>query len=161
MSKIVYVDMDGVLADFDRRKLEVFGTLDVLDEEMWPEIHKNHPDWFFTLPKFPDHDWFCAVLGAGYWDIDVAVLSAMPNPRRGNVYNCLWGKSQWVKKHCGWPAIFCVRSHKSTYATPDSILIDDLPQNIEDWRKKGGIGILHKSQKESIAELEQILGTRR
>ena len=35
------------------------------------------------------------------------------------------------------------KRHKWKFAAPDRIIIDDTPSVIDDWRKAGGIGILH------------------
>ena len=46
---------------------------------------------------------------------------------------------------------------KAEYAHPYSILIDDREKSIDPWRTKGGIGILHTSAEETIAQLQAIV----
>ena len=43
---------------------------------------------------------------------------------------------------------------KHKYAAPNHILIDDRMKAIGPWRKAGGIGILHKDTKDTIAKLK-------
>lgn len=46
---------------------------------------------------------------------------------------------------------------KKDYCTgPLCILIDDLQTNINEWRKLGGTGILHKNAKDTINELKKL-----
>ncbi len=45
---------------------------------------------------------------------------------------------------------------KQEFANPNAILIDDRPSNIEQWRAKGGIGILHTSADETIEQLKKL-----
>ena len=44
---------------------------------------------------------------------------------------------------------------KQNYATPDSILIDDRENNINQWIASGGIGILHTSASDTIKQLKK------
>jgi hypothetical protein len=54
---------------------------------------------------------------------------------------------EWLSKHkIDFPVILVPGAHlKKDYATPNCILIDDTPKNIDGWRREGGIGILHES----------------
>lgn len=160
----IYVDMDGVLADFDAHKVKYFkdSGLDIFkkpynpkhDEIFWSVIRKEHPRWFLQLPSMPD-------MGELWFELDnhsPIILSAIPGPKKEKVRETLFQKQHWLKdRSIYWPAIFCLRSHKQDYATPNSILIDDDEKNIAEWRKKGGIGILHTSAVESIKELKKTL----
>ena len=41
-----------------------------------------------------------------------------------------------------------------TYSGINKILIDDRPDNIEQWRSKGGIGILHTNTADTLKQLQ-------
>ena len=45
---------------------------------------------------------------------------------------------------------------KQEFATPESILIDDREQNIQQWRQAGGIAIHHTSANDTIEQLKQL-----
>ena len=47
-------------------------------------------------------------------------------------------------------------NRKKYYACEHNILIDDLSMNINQWREKKGIGILHKNAQETIQQLNAI-----
>ena len=67
------------------------------------------------------------------------------------------GKRLWVKKHLpGIKLILSKASDKKNYSDPFHILIDDRDSNIDDWRSKGGVGILHTSTSNTIKELKKI-----
>lgn len=47
--------------------------------------------------------------------------------------------------------------HKQEYCLGSSyVLIDDSPLNIEQWKAKGGIGILHTSSIDTIHQLQDL-----
>ena len=46
---------------------------------------------------------------------------------------------------------------KAIFAKPNRVLIDDRLDNIEAWEKAGGIGILHKSVAETIETLTSLI----
>lgn len=155
--KQIFLDMDGVLADFDKRKAEVFGTLDVDDRVLWPYIRKNHPNWFreldpmidmpllwqFCKPHKPIILTACSRTGAG----------------EGALYRTVQNKIDWIHGHLGddVPVIVCMRTHKKDYASADAILVDDHEDNVKQFSLHGGIGILHKSAAMSIVALESVL----
>jgi hypothetical protein len=47
------------------------------------------------------------------------------------------------------------KQHAMTNGTPN-VLIDDYPQNIQQWKAEGGIGILHVSASQTIAQLKKL-----
>ena len=72
------------------------------------------------------------------------------------------GKREWLSHHI--PSltsddIILVdnKHHKRRYCKPGDIIIDDTPIIIEEWNKKGGIGILHKTAGETINILKRYI----
>ena len=68
------------------------------------------------------------------------------------------GKLEWISKNLtNVKEIYLVpASQKQEFAKPKAILIDDRTSNIEQWRAKGGIGILHTSANETIKQLKEL-----
>jgi hypothetical protein len=65
------------------------------------------------------------------------------------------GKRLWAKNNIpGTKLILASASKKQNYSGRDKILIDDRPDNIEQWRSKGGIGILHTNTQDTIKQLQ-------
>lgn len=165
MKKIqVYCDLDGVHVDLLSQVKKYYPkyadgiTRDDITAEMWHQMFTYEEVSFFSCaPSFFDSSLLAKFLDKN--SPDWIVLSALPNPKHGHTYNALRGKQLWVQDHFGFsqPAIFCLRSHKQSYAVDGSILIDDSPENIENWKRHGGIGILHKTAAMTIVELESCL----
>lgn len=48
------------------------------------------------------------------------------------------------------------RHYKKYFCKNEDILIDDLPDNIKQWKEVGGIGILHTNWDDTIERLKEI-----
>ena len=47
-----------------------------------------------------------------------------------------------------------LKKNKKNFVSNDSLLIDDTPVNIDDWRRGGGVGILHTDAMTTIGILK-------
>jgi len=68
-------------------------------------------------------------------------------------------KIRWVHDNLsGFDNIITVKKSvmKAKYAAPNHILIDDRDKSTNPWRKAGGIGILHTSAADTIAQLQKL-----
>jgi len=148
---IVYVDMDGTLADF-------FGEVaDSHQVQYWREIHRKHlgidqvakqPGFFRSLSVLPN----APKLIAGVLKI-ANKYSILSSPLLSNVEASSKEKSEWLQQHLKnhQPQAVIFDHEKFKYArqadgTPN-ILIDDWDTNINLWEANGGIGILYKDEK--------------
>lgn len=157
-------DMDGVIADFARGVIKIMpdfveGVTEgnkKLDGKMWAKItqyQKNGGEFWLDLEPMAD----AFVL----WDFisqfqDRQILSACGQPH----FNAADQKRRWIAKTFGEDvqAILVQRAvHKANYAAPDTILIDDKRKAIDPWVAAGGIGILHTSAENTIAQIKQLL----
>ncbi len=147
----IYVDMDGVLADFDGAAEELLG-MKFQDYEnqhgpvqAWAMVYEN--PWFFSqlrrLPHFDDLLKLCA-----QYTRRVTILSS---PSRTNTPLCMIQKRQWIDSNLGhaFPAIFEKRKH--IFAAPNMLLIDDTPKQIVRWERAGGIGHLFTTYEKLVA----------
>jgi hypothetical protein len=148
----VWCDMDGVLVNF-KNAIEKLGlTIKKLDDEpnkAWPIIAKAGENFWSQAPWTND--------GKELWDYvkkyNPTILSA---PSQAN--SSKTGKRIWVKNELGQnvKVILCKAAEKQQYANYKSILIDDMEKNIDQWVANGGVGILHKSAKETIKKLQDL-----
>lgn len=148
----IYVDMDGVLTDFIKGYHELTG-IDISgsfhdDPKFWEPINREGYRFWINLDWTKD--------GKKLWNYiekyNPEILSA---PSREN--DSRVGKHDWVKRELpNTHLILRTAEHKIEFATPHSILIDDLSKNIENWTKAGGIGILHTSADKTIKELQKL-----
>lgn len=161
---IVYVDMDGVLADF-------FGEVArEHDVDYWREIHRQdlgidqvaqEPGFFANLPIMPH----AAQLMMGVLSL-AGQYSILSSPLMSDVEGSSKEKATWLRNHLGkhQPQAVIFDHEKHKYAqqpneTPN-ILIDDWETNVRLWEANGGIGILHKDDnwKDTIKQLALALG---
>ena len=77
--------------------------------------------------------------------------------------NCKPGKLKWASKNLGLGVNrvnLVMRSEKQGYAQTGyrspAILIDDFPRNIQQFRARGGIGIVHTTASKTITELKKL-----
>ncbi len=148
----IYVDLDGVLADLQNYVDGVLGEPGDLDnDDVWKKLREMGEPKFDDLELLPD--------AMTLWDYvkkyNPNILTATGHPVEKNERE----KRRWVKDNLAeYNDVFTVVAsrNKSKWAWPDAILIDDRMKSIEPWREKGGIGILHTSAEETIAELKEL-----
>jgi hypothetical protein len=158
----IYVDMDGVLADFVKGvdKLIPGGYVPEKKDdpkfknEMWRAIKNYSKDGgtlWSELPLMPD--------AKQLWNYvekhNPEILTASGPPE----YGAADQKRRWIPWVLGADAKVNTveRSRdKAQFATPESILIDDQRKSIDPWVAAGGIGILHTSAANTIKELKKL-----
>jgi hypothetical protein len=146
----IYLDCDGVLADFDKGAAEVFGMPPALYEKrrglaaFWKALATT-PDFFANLDPLPD----ARELYEAVAHLDPIILTGLP---RGN-----WAEPQkrrWAKRHFpGVEVITTSAALKREHCHPGDFLIDDRPKYRHLWEQAGGVFILHTSAASSIAAL--------
>ena len=168
MNSRVYVDMDGVIADFfsalaEFRKVNHWKdkgeiTLDTSIKEL------QGTNFFETLPVFPFAKKLVDLVKSytgGDWYINTS-------PLRDDHENSEYYKTKWLEKHNFDPKDIIVTKRKESYAVDKktgipNILIDDRPKNLERWVARGGVGIRYQANEDSLdlikKGLEKAYGT--
>lgn len=148
----VYCDMDGVLVDFIKGYYDLTGY-DMTgqhrtDSSFYDPINKAGYDFWINLEWKKD--------GKKLWNYIekyTPVLLSAPTKKDDSRV----GKVDWVKRELpGTKLILRSPANKKEFASPDSILIDDLSSNVDQWIEAGGIGILHTSTETTITELKKL-----
>jgi len=154
----VYLDMDGVLADFFK------GLQDKYDADHWKAIDNiqraldclKDTDFFYHLKPFDTSKqliWSVRHLTGDDWGI-------CSSPLRGDDYNSAYWKRRWLEKY-GWEPVksqnivFTANKHKYAVSPIDgkpNILVDDKPSNIDRWVQAGGIGIRYQANEDDLNE---------
>jgi len=160
----VYLDMDGVIADFFGGVEKLYGvshwkqlTSDKSKDLRQDVIERiTGTNFFETLPKFPSADNLIAMIKK----FTGGRFSILTSPLRGDHDNSAKWKKVWINQNIEQPDETIVSGRKEKYATTKgtaNILIDDRPINIEKWQDKGGYGILYQANKNSLSTIEQAL----
>lgn len=150
----LFLDLDGVLADFDRGVVAVTGRRpeELPPPAMWRALAR-HPDFFNTLEFMAD--------GRTLWDYCAPfaprILTGLP---LGS-----WApdqKRRWVARMLGAEVevITCLARDKARFGGPGTVLVDDRGSARAAWEAAGGAFILHTGAVESIESLRS-LGFRR
>jgi len=156
---VIYVDMDGVLADLQSFIKKLTGRAlrddDKYDKESWKQFHDHMKDGnktFEEFKKLPDTDKLWSYIRKYKPHILTATGTNLADEAAKQ-------KRAWVKKHLtGFDQIHTPQksAQKAKWAWPDAILIDDRMKSIGPWREKGGIGIHHKSAADTIKQLKKL-----
>jgi 5'(3')-deoxyribonucleotidase len=157
----IYVDMDGVLCDFKSAAIKTTG----MSIDKWmknnSELDKWKPiidkkDFWYNLPWQPGGQQLWSYINNYQPHILSAYVEHASDP------NCIPGKRSWAISHLGIPANrinLVKRKEKQNYAKVDgepALLIDDYIKNINQFKARGGIGILHTSAANTISQLKKL-----
>lgn len=155
----IYVDMDGVVADFEGAIEQRFGKpMEAMAKrEVWRNIlqyNDNVAPWFYSLPEMPDAQELWKFVTENF--SDVQMLTA-----KGNSPKDAGGqKRKWAGEHLGWDVpvnIVISSAEKAEFAHPKAVLIDDRSNAIDPFVAAGGIGILHKRASTTINALKVMM----
>lgn len=149
MTRTLYLDMDGVVADFDRYAASTLGKNNN-GKELWSQadwdILKTNPRLYRDLPKTPEADElykFCMDFTIIHkWDI--FFLTAIPHDN--DMPWAFYDKVIWANKHFpGIPVLFGPYSRdKYIRCKTGDVLIDDRTSNCVEWSAAGGVSIYHR-----------------
>ena len=154
----IYLDLDGVMADFDRHFTDCFGLpcKDTPDDVKWPLVY-GHGTFFRTMPPCDGaREFFDALVGQYGEPI---ILTACP---KAPLYRpSAQQKRDWVREHLSATAtVLPVMGgyNKGLFMhAPGDILIDDYRRNTEAWEADGGRAILHRNWYDTAKQLAQMM----
>lgn len=160
----IYLDLDGVLADFDLYCRALLGkSLNQFpdSESGWNALGEHKQTIFRHLKPMQDaKDLVNGVtMLANDYGYHVGVLTAIP--KHGRVPHAKRHKKEWLYNN--FPQLLDdfniapFAEDKQKHCVVGDILIDDSELNIPQWRNVGGVGILHTSAINSLVELETYL----
>ena len=149
----LYLDCDGVLADFESGATALLGMAPRAYEKrygiaaFWREIAR-HPDFYGTLPLMPD----AHVLFEGVRHLEPIILTGLP---RGK-----WAapqKVRWAAEHFPGTRILTVMAvDKRNHAQEGDILVDDQLKHAHLWEAAGGVFVHHQDARSTLAKLREI-----
>ncbi len=154
MTKKIFLDNDGVLADFDKLATEILGMPARVFEDtygiktFWKTLRDyddNGKGFFECLPLMPD----AMELVDAVRHLNPTILTGCPvgdwAPEQ---------KQKWKQRHFPeFTMITCMAKEKSTHVVDGCILVDDMLKYRHLWEEAGGNFIHHTDAKSSIAKL--------
>lgn len=152
--------MDGVLCDFEKRFTELYGK-DALGARDRKNFTTNWPN-FIMDGNFESLEWFPGgkelldfIQNETDWEVEI--LSSSGGEKFHSevaAQKVVWLCDKGIPYKAN---IVPGRKHKTAYATPETILIDDTEDIIVNFNAAGGLGILHKDINETLAKLRTLL----
>jgi uncharacterized HAD superfamily protein len=151
----IWLDMDGVIADFVKRYKQLYNIhpSEAERENKFDDLFQNFvaTKQFATLDLMPHASELIKFLKE--LKIPTEILSSTGTKQNYDEISrqkIIWlDRNNIPFKHTFVPG----KEHKYRYATPTDILIDDTEVNIDDWKKAGGIAIWHKNVEDTLAIL--------
>ncbi len=151
----VYLDMDGVLADFFAEYAKLAGVQgtyrDIPPAKTDPTLNKMvGTDFFARLPKFGSADTLVSMVTSIFGHYNIC-----SSPLRGDHANSEKQKRIWIAKHLSpQPKDIIITPRKERHAVQEdgtpNVLIDDRGDNITKWEAAGGVGIKYQADEDGL-----------
>jgi len=149
----LFLDCDGVLADFDAGAKRLFGMAPDRfqakngSREFWRRI-AGARNFYGTLPEMPD----ARVLFDAVEHLQPTILTGLP---LGS-----WAapqKIQWAAEHFpGVAIVTCMARDKHKHMNPGDVLVDDRENHRAAYEAAGVIFVHHKNAKDSLRQLAKL-----
>ncbi len=154
----IYVDMDGVLSDWEAQFKRYSGGIpvDTYDnlygkKNRYKLVNKNSPGYYANMPWMKDGKLLYNFV-KGFPDVEI--LSHAPD-NKSKI-----GKEEWLTdKDIKFKAnLVPNREDKAKFATSNSVLIDDREDVVNEFINAGGKAILHTNSIDTINQLKELTG---
>ena len=152
MRRQIYLDCDGVLADFDKAAEKILGLPPAIFEDrfgsgqFW-KLLAGHGDFFGCLDPMPD----AYVLYDAVKHCKPIILTGLPQGT--------WAEPQkrrWARRYFpGVPVITTMAALKREHCHPGDVLVDDRIHYRHLWEAEGGVFIRHTDAQSSIRALKE------
>ncbi len=152
----IFVDLDGVLANFDGHYEKLFGVKpdqdNYLPSELWGNI-RAHGQFYRTIPEMPDAGrlW----MGIRRFHEHPIILTGVPY----SIPDVEKHKRAWIAEMIGShvKVICCASKDKCEHGKPGDILIDDRLKYSKYWTDMGGVFLQHTSVSNTLWQLSQLV----
>lgn len=145
---IIYFDMDGVLCNFEKRCDEFNAWREDIHKCNWDLLDQIGPKFWAEMESIPQGMELLSLVESFAKinkDIQVGVFSAV------HLFKGKIGKKQWLKSNTNISPdlVKLINNGNQKYkqASPDSILIDDKPENVSKYIEAGGHAVLFDPNK--------------
>ena len=149
----LFLDADGVLADFDEGAKMLLGMTPRQFEarhgrrEFWRRI-ASAKNFYGSLPEMPD----ARLLFDAVEHLEPTILTGLPVGR--------WAapqKVEWAAEHFpGVPIVTCMARDKHKHMKPGDVLVDDRENHRAAYESAGIVFVHHRSAADSVKQLAKI-----
>lgn len=151
----LYLDNDGVLANFDKVADEVLGMPSRDFENLygsdvfWQRL-LDVEDFFYNLPLMND----AMELYDAVAHLDPIILTGSPShfSIEGYLQKLRWGHKHFPKSIM----VVLPSKHKARFCKPGDTIVDDWPKHKKKWEEAGGNWVVHTSAEDSIQQLKEL-----
>ena len=149
----LFLDADGVLADFDAGAQRLLGTTPKAfiarhgRGEFWKRLARA-PSFYGTLPEMPD----ARLLFDAVKHLEPTILTGLPLGK--------WAapqKVEWAAEHFpGVPIVTCMAADKHKHMHAGDVLVDDREKHRAAYEAAGVLFVHHRSAEDSLRQLAKI-----
>lgn len=141
----IYLDMDGVVADFRANALRTIGSApqepgDLYSDRDWNRLRDN-PHLFLHLPLMPRANELVNIARQYRDQLGWELLFLTAIPHNNDLPWAFHDKAEWARLHfTDIPVHFGpYSSDKHLHCSPGDILVDDRKDNCQEWTAAGGV----------------------
>jgi 5'-nucleotidase len=154
MKPHLFLDSDGVFADFDQHIFNLFGCYprEMDDADMWAKANAN-PEFWSDMPLKP-----------GALELWEAVIHTKPTVLTGcpksDYDRAVTHKLAWWERHFGHTQVItCLSRDKALHMkNPGDWLVDDMVKNCKRWEKAGGNAFVYRDNPTRVIEVLRGVG---
>ena len=159
----IYLDMDGVIADFNQR----FENLSGMEPSAFEQKYGKDLFWDFIDEKNKLRFWVGIPVMEGAKQLvdyvskhDYTVLTAPSMKKESRLGKLLWIRNKTGDLFNSKPQVIFKKAKEKHKVKPSltefDILIDDRADTVDRWTSTGGTGILFQSAPQAIKELKKL-----
>lgn len=150
----LFLDCDGVLADFDSGARAVLGGLSPREfearhskREFWRRLARTK-DFYATLPMMPD----AQLLFDAVAHLRPTILTGLPLGTWAAPQKLAWAEEHFPET----PVITCMARDKYRYMKPGDVLVDDRENHRSSYEAEGVVFVHHRNAEDSLSQLAKI-----
>jgi 5'(3')-deoxyribonucleotidase len=159
----IYVDLDGVLANFLDRYWAATGiSFDRVPDSgtRWENLKGKEEGFYRSILPYRGYELFMKELDemSLRHRFPVRILTALPTVIEFETAE--QEKLDWCKQYLNlaFPVLLVKSSEEKQFVCKrGDILIDDNPRNVAQWMNNGGIAIRHLSFRDTLIQLRELL----
>jgi hypothetical protein len=158
----LFLDSDGVLADFDAKAYEILGgraISEVPKGYLWAQVERYDREvapFFESLDFMPGAERLISFAQDHFEHLAILTASGY-TPKDGPDQKRRW----YAQRTPDMEVIVVAKSpDKAQFAAPHCILVDDRAKSLDPWIAAGGIGILHVTIDQTIEQLRHYTNVR-